>query len=149
MKLTQIVIIILVVAAFTSGIGVFWNVMIETAATDLSYTNRNSTDFSVFNATANITDRIDQSLDKIQDSQTEERPTTGLEFIGGISSFLSNAAETAYMVFLSAPNILVGLVTDMGVKTGLVPSWFGWFINAIIGIIVLGAVFYLVWGREV
>ena len=123
--------------------------MITTTTADLGYTNRNITDFGVFNTTTDIVDKVNESMTTLNNSQARERPSTGIEFLGGVSSFLSSAGETAYMVLFKAPEIFFGLVTDISGKTGLVPTWFEPLLYAMVGILAIAAVLYFIFGREI
>jgi len=144
MKLTKLVMIVLLVAAFASGVGLFWNGLAGVASYGI-----NTTDFAYFNATTEIEESINKSMQIINASDADEKPSSGLDIIGGVSSFLTNAGETAYMVFFEVPNMFMGIFTDMGVKAPFIPSWFWSIIQAILGITVIAAILHFMFGREV
>ena len=149
MKLTQFALVILLVAAFASGIGIFWNTMITTTTADLGYTNRNLSDFGVFNETTDIVNKVNESMQVIDNAQTDDPPATGIEFLSGVSSFLTSAGQTAYMVLFDVPSIFINLITDVTEKTGLVPEWFEPLLIAMVSIMAIAAILYFIFGREI
>jgi len=141
MKLTQLLIILLLMAAFASGMIGFYEGLMRTP----EY-NKNVTDLQSFNQTQRIYNKTWAVYDVINVT-SRDAPPSPIDLIG-VPLYLITGAYNAGMLFLEMPNLFAAMVSDIVSIVGF-PEWFGLILNALLFVIILGGIIYFITGRNV
>ena len=139
MKLTQIIIIALLVAGFASGMIGFYGGMMD------SY-GKTTEDLQTFNQTARIYNKTYEIFDVINTS-SRDAPPTPIDLIG-VPLYLVTGAYNAGMLLLEIPNLFMAMISD-GVKLAVFPEWFGMIIIGIMMVMIIAGIIYFITGRHV
>ena len=144
MKLVNIVLILLIFAAFATGFAGFYGALTSEYGVD-------TTDFTSLNISAgwyqDIQSDVETQANKLDDSQTEGFDFEDLvSWVPGYS--LISGAYKAIMLILSLPGYFISLFTDIVGLSPYIPGWVATFANTVVTVIILYALFDFLVGRN-
>jgi len=139
MKLTQMLIILLLVAGFASGMIGFYQGMMT------SY-GKSAEDFSTFNQTTRIYNKTYEIFDVINTS-SRDAPPTPIDIIG-VPLYLVTGAYNAGMLLLEMPNLFMAMISD-GISLAGFPEWAGMIIIGIIMVMIISGIIYFITSRVI
>ena len=137
MKISELIIMIFVIAIFSTGfIGFYAAVLNSNGLTAQNFTSLNNT-------TATVT-----AINRIYNDTVQSQNNTGLT--GSIITFapvgLLFGAFNAVMQAFTLPAVLFGMIGDLGALAGI-PVYVTNALIAIVGIMIISAIIYLIIGR--
>lgn len=139
MKLSQMLIILLLVAGFASGLIGFYQGMMTSYGKDTE-------SFASFNQTQRIYNKTYEIFD-IMNTTSRNAPPSPIDLIG-VPLYLITGAYNAGMLFLEIPNLFMAMVSDAVGLAGF-PEWSMLIVMGIIMIMVIAGIIYFITGRNV
>ncbi len=139
-KILNILILFLIISAFFIGFGGFYNDLVSNP----EYL-KNQTDFAIFNATENITIRLDNINQGFEDNKNQT--ASAASYIWGTPLFLLNAAYNGIMIMFDLPNAFSFITAESHKMMPWVPAEIVGILNFIFIATMLAAIVYLITGK--
>jgi hypothetical protein len=142
MNLTTLVITLLVIAGFVTGISGFYGAMTT------EYGMTTSKDFSTLNASSdyfNRTQSMTNNMYGIVAASQNKSSGSGILSIAPLN--LLYGAYDAFMLVLQTPGYFIAIISDIGSIAGI-PAWVMTLATAIVLVIILGAIISFITGRS-
>jgi hypothetical protein len=139
MKLSEMLIILLLVAGFASGMIGFYQGMMT------SY-GKTTENLQTFNQTARIYNKTYEIFD-IMNTTSRDAPPSPIDLIG-VPLYLITGAYNAGMLFLEMPNLFMAMISD-AVSLAHLPEWSMMIVMGILMVMVIAGIIYFITGRNV
>ena len=141
MNLTTIIITLLVIGGFVTGISSFYGAMAA------NYGLTTSKDFSTLNASSSYFNQTQSMTDNMYGTVAESQNKSSGSGILSIAPLnLLYGAYDAFMLILQTPGYFIAIVRDLGTIAGI-PAWVMTLATAIVLVIILGAIIGFITGR--
>ncbi len=139
MKLSQMLIILLLVAGFASGMIGFYQGMMTSYGKDTK-------NLQTFNQTQIIFDKTEEIYGVIN-TTSRDAPPSPIDLIG-VPLYLITGAYNAGMLLLEMPNLFMAMISD-GVSLAGFPEWAGLITIGIIMVMVISGIIYFITNRRI